>query len=235
MSSTFSFFSNWDLVLPPAFKSRKLIFTWPVLDRIKQWHQYLFSPPHLPINSQSNVYLNLSCTEICHLTIFSCPPPTHFMSPPLNFTIFFFLIYSFKSLAPDFSSFPPCCLWFSPSILQYPKVNPSGGWRYLSWSASTLILSSFHVSSPMPWTYISCAVLSSYSYVWFFVTPWTVAHQAPLSIWFSREEYWSGLPCPPPGNLPDPGINSKSLMSPALPGRFFTSGTWQVHKFCRPL
>ena len=45
------------------------------------------------------------------------------------------------------------------------------------------------------------------------MTPWTVAHQVSLSMGFSRQEYWSGLPYPPPGNLPDPGIES---MSPAL-------------------
>ena len=48
-----------------------------------------------------------------------------------------------------------------------------------------------------------------------------------LSMGFSRQEYWSGLPCPPPGDLPNPGIKLKSLMSPALGGRFFTtSATW---------
>ena len=49
----------------------------------------------------------------------------------------------------------------------------------------------------------------------------TVARQAPLSMGLSRYEYWSGLPCPPPGDLPDPGIKTESLMSPALAGRFF--------------
>ena len=48
--------------------------------------------------------------------------------------------------------------------------------------------------------------------------PWTVAHQAPLSRGFSRQEYWSALPCPPPGNLPDPGIEPTSLLFPALAG-----------------
>ena len=48
-------------------------------------------------------------------------------------------------------------------------------------------------------------VLSSFSYVQLFMTPWTVAHQAPLSMGLSRQEYWSGLLFPPPGNLPDPG------------------------------
>ena len=51
------------------------------------------------------------------------------------------------------------------------------------------------------------------------MTPWTVALQAPLSMGFSRPEYWSGLPCPPPGDLPDPGIKPGS---PVLAGRFFT-------------
>ena len=49
-----------------------------------------------------------------------------------------------------------------------------------------------------------------------FVTPWTVAHQAPLSMGLSRQEYWSGLPCPPPGDLPHPGIEHVSLVSSAL-------------------
>ena len=61
-----------------------------------------------------------------------------------------------------------------------------------------------------------------------FVTPWTVAHQAPLSMGFSRQEYWSGLSCSPPGDLPDPGIEPASLMSPALTSGFFTtSATWE--------
>ena len=48
------------------------------------------------------------------------------------------------------------------------------------------------------------------------VTPWTVAHQAPLSMGFSRQEHWSGLPCPPPGDLPNPGIEPVSF-SGSLP------------------
>ena len=63
----------------------------------------------------------------------------------------------------------------------------------------------------------------------FVATPQTVAHQAPLFMGFSRQEYWSGLPCPPPGDLPDPGIEPASLMSPALAGRFFTTiATWEA-------
>ena len=55
------------------------------------------------------------------------------------------------------------------------------------------------------------------------MTPWTVAHQAPLSMGSSRQEYWSGLPCPPPGYLPNPGIEPSSLASSALVGEFFTT------------
>ena len=53
----------------------------------------------------------------------------------------------------------------------------------------------------------------------------TAAYQAPLSIEFSRQEYWSGLPFPPPGNLPNPGIEPTFLISPALAGGFFTTST----------
>ena len=55
------------------------------------------------------------------------------------------------------------------------------------------------------------------------VTPWTVAHQAPLFMGFPRQEYQSGLPFPPPGDLPNPGIEPVSLVSPAFAGGFFTS------------
>ena len=69
----------------------------------------------------------------------------------------------------------------------------------------------------------------SLSRVWLSVTPWTVAHQAPMSMGFSRQEYWSGSPFPPPGDLPDPGIEPSSLRSPVLAGGFFTSSaTWEV-------
>ena len=58
--------------------------------------------------------------------------------------------------------------------------------------------------------YIYTTVLSV-SHVQLFATPWTVAHQAPLSMGSSRQEYWSGLPCPPPGSLPNRGIKPRSL------------------------
>ena len=61
------------------------------------------------------------------------------------------------------------------------------------------------------------------------MTLWTVARQAPLSMGFSRQEYWSGLPFPPSEDLPDPGIEPASLMSPALASRFFSTSTiWEA-------
>ena len=54
-----------------------------------------------------------------------------------------------------------------------------------------------------------------------YATLWSVAHKTPLSMGFSKQEYWSGLSCPSPGDLPDPGIKPTSLISPALAGRFF--------------
>ena len=58
-------------------------------------------------------------------------------------------------------------------------------------------------------------MLSHFSHVQLFATPRTVAHQAPLSLGFPRQEYWSRLPCPPLGDLPYPGIELMSLISPA--------------------
>ena len=61
-------------------------------------------------------------------------------------------------------------------------------------------------------------MLSHFSHVRLFAILWTVACQTPLSMAFSRQEYWSGLPCPPPGDLPDPGTEPLSLVSPAAAG-----------------
>ena len=77
-------------------------------------------------------------------------------------------------------------------------------------------------SSPHPvmdwkWTVVAVELLS---HVWLFVTPWTVVCQVPLPMGFPRQEYWSGVPFPPPGDLPNSGIEP---VSPALAGRFFTT------------
>ena len=64
-----------------------------------------------------------------------------------------------------------------------------------------------HVALPAPTHQMPVSFTRS---VWFFATPWTIAHQAPLSMGFSRQEYWNGLPCPPPGDLPDRGTEPRS-------------------------
>ena len=76
-------------------------------------------------------------------------------------------------------------------------------------------------------------LLSCFSHVRLFATLWTVACQAPLSMRFSGQEYWSGLPCPPPGDLPNPRTEPMSLTPPALAGRFFTSATWEAPKIIK--
>ena len=67
--------------------------------------------------------------------------------------------------------------------------------------------------------YTTVCMLSQFGYVQLFATPWTVPHHAPLSMWFPRQEYWSGLPFPSPSELPDPGIKpgSPTLQADSLP------------------
>ena len=67
-----------------------------------------------------------------------------------------------------------------------------------------------------------CVCVCTLSRVQLFVTPRTVAHQVPVSVAFSWQDYWSASPLPPPRGLPEPGIRTAALASPALAGRFFT-------------
>ena len=76
-----------------------------------------------------------------------------------------------------------------------------------------------------------CVYAQLLSLVLLFVTPWTVAHQAPLSMEFFRQEYWSGLPLPTPEDLLDPGIEPASLVFPALAGGFFTTVPLGKHPY----
>ena len=71
-------------------------------------------------------------------------------------------------------------------------------------------------SQSKQWSRLHVCVLSHVSHVRLFATLWTVAHQAPLSMGFSRQEYWSGLSCPPPGDLPDSRIKFVFPAAPAL-------------------
>ena len=72
-------------------------------------------------------------------------------------------------------------------------------------------------------------MLNCFSHVLLFATLSAIACQAPLSLGFSSQEYWSGLPCSPPGDFPNPGIQPAFLRSPALAGEFFTTSvTWEA-------
>ena len=95
------------------------------------------------------------------------------------------------------------------------------------------VIDSFNWCFQIHWSFplyaLQACTLSLVSHVQLFVAPWTAAHEAPLSMGFSRQEYWSGLPCPPLGGLPDPGVKSRYLVSLALAGGFFTpSTTWEA-------
>jgi len=138
-------------------------------------------------------------------------------------------------------------------FLTFPGVDDvTSIWLYIYNMAATYF-SRFIVYPSLPSTYVCMFVTLSYlqvthmhtytqihtnknnacvyalSCVQLFGALWTAAYQASLSVEFSRQKYWSGLPCPPPGDLPDPGIKPESLASPALAGTFFTtSTTWEA-------
>ena len=95
-------------------------------------------------------------------------------------------------------------------------------------TASTVHYLHLHLYSCPENRFISTVFLEStqvcvHCHVWLFVTSRTVARQAPLSVRFSRQEYWSGLPFLSPGELPDPGMEPTSLESPVLAGQFFNT------------
>ena len=77
---------------------------------------------------------------------------------------------------------------------------------------------SFHISAYDLVSFLLACMLNRFSHVQLFVTLWTVSHQGPQSMGFFRQEYWNGLQCPPPGDLPDPGIESASHASSTLTG-----------------
>ena len=79
---------------------------------------------------------------------------------------------------------------------------------------------------------ICCCCCQLLSHIQLFAAPWTASHQAPLSMRFPRQEYWSGQPFPPPGDLPGLGIQPESPVSPPLAGRFFTTESPARHLDC---
>ena len=104
----------------------------------------------------------------------------------------------------------------------------SGLWNYSVWYCNSGYMTLCMCQNPdhtesdfnINYAYMRAKLLHC---VWLFATLWTAACQAPLSMWFSRQEYWSGVPFPSPGDHPDAGIKSVFLMSPAPAGVFFTT------------
>ena len=114
--------------------------------------------------------------------------------------------------------------WTSPAIFTFLILSPSQaplpipfsphGIDYI-WTSLLVSTIDIIVNPPLP----MCSIVSNSA------TPWTVSHEAPLPMEFSRQEYWSGLPFSTPRDLPNPEIKPTSLTSPALAGRFFTTST----------
>ena len=104
-------------------------------------------------------------------------------------------------------------------VLNWPFFNLNTGSFFTIWATREGVLT-------FPWC---ISVLSHFRHFQLFSTLWTGAHQVPLSMGLSRQDYWKGLPCPPPGDLPYPGIESMSLTSPTLADGFFTTlTTWEA-------
>ena len=101
-------------------------------------------------------------------------------------------------------------IWYLPRLR---VVAPGGPLSFYVWGQG--IAFAFSASLYPIHSVYTAYVLSYFSPVQLFVTLWTITHQAPLSMGFSRQEYWSGLLCPPPGDLPNPGTESASLISSA--------------------
>ena len=117
------------------------------------------------------------------------------------------------------------------SLVPLPFLKPAwtsgSSWFAYCWSLVRRILSIILLHDHISQSLTLMCLPSCFSRASLFVTLWTVAHQAPLSVGFSRQEYWSGLLWCPPVDLPDPGTEPASLMSSALAGGFFTtSATW---------
>ena len=133
------------------------------------------------------------------------------------------------SLSP-LTSLPKCHLPLQPSMIAICKLllpfYPLYSYPSLALPDQFLLL-----SRVFSWLKCKLYVLSHFRHVWLFVMLLTVAHQAPLFMVFSRQEYWSGLPFPPPGALFHPRIKLVTLKSPALASRFFNMSTiWEARK-----
>ena len=117
------------------------------------------------------------------------------------------------------------CLCFTPLHFVQEKRERTVVWE---WTTCKLPLNQLFLGNSLYLDHLldknaMCVCTHLLSCIWFFAIPWTVAHQTPLSVEFSREEYWSRLPCPPPRPLPNAGTEPTSLASPVLACGFLTT------------
>ena len=105
-----------------------------------------------------------------------------------------------------------CCDMWSDDLI---RLKNEHSWDWHDWNNLIHLYLQVNVNQLLILCRVHMCVLSHFRCIWLFVIPWTVASQAPLSMGFSRQEYWSGLPCPSSGDLPDPGIKPPLLISPA--------------------
>ena len=125
----------------------------------------------------------------------------------------------------------PPSLFFTSSDMAGPSSWPFLGRLQITVSSLLVPLLYYIHCELMDFFLIStlCVHAQSLSHVRLFEAPWTVAHLAPLPTAYSRQEYWSGVPFPIPADLPNPRIESASLVPPALAGVFFTTNiTWEA-------
>ena len=129
-----------------------------------------------------------------------------------QFFVSFYIFYIQGNFFTYISNYISWLLWARNENIQVEQTAPIMHWKnwwtlfYFWWTLKNTF------TQPL-------CLLSSFNRVQLFGTPWTEARQAPLSMAFSRQEYWSGLPCPPPGALPHPGIKpgSPALQADSLP------------------
>ena len=125
--------------------------------------------------------------------------------------------------------FPLRLTWSPRSPRDSQESFPTPQFKHISSLALSLIYGSILTSIHDYWKNHAFGMLRRFSCVRLFSTLQTVSNQAPMSMGFPRQEYWSGLLCSFPGDLPDPGIKPASLMSPELAGGLFiTRATWNV-------
>ena len=112
-------------------------------------------------------------------------------------------------------------------VMDEPLVSTVDPPPSLEWTLTSCLYTQLMIPSALPSQWFT--LLSCFSRAWLFAPLWTVTLQASLSMGFSGQEYWSGLPFSSPGDLPDRWIEFMSSVSPALAGKFFTTSvTWEA-------